>query len=100
MNKNENTANNPLITIGIPVYKSEAYIRQTLDSLLAQTYPSIEFLFVDDCGGDSSLSVIQEIKESHPRGSDIHLITHLKNKGVSLEKIILKKNYFVILAIN
>jgi len=74
------------VTIGIPVYKSEAYIRQTLDSLLAQTYPSIEFLFVDDCGGDSSLSVIQEIKESHPRGSDIHLITHLKNKGVSASR--------------
>ena len=56
------------VTIGIPVYKSEAYIRQAVDSLLAQTYPSIEFLFVDDCGGDSSLSIIQEIKESHPRG--------------------------------
>lgn len=72
------------VTIGIPVYKSEAYIRQTLDSLLAQTYPSIEFLFVDDCGGDSSLSIIQEIKESHPRGCDIHLITHQINEGVSV----------------
>lgn len=74
------------VTIGIPVYKSEAYIRQTLDSLLAQTYPSIEFLFVDDCGGDSSLSIIQEIKESHPRGCDIHLITHQINEGVSVSR--------------
>lgn len=74
------------VTIGIPVYKSEAYIRQTVDSLLAQTYPSIEFLFVDDCGGDSSLSIIQEIKESHPRGCDIHLITHQINEGVSVSR--------------
>jgi glycosyltransferase involved in cell wall biosynthesis len=32
------------VTIGIPVYNVEKYIRQTLESALAQTFPSIEFL--------------------------------------------------------
>ena len=32
------------VTIGIPVYKSKAFIRRTLESALAQSYPSIEFL--------------------------------------------------------
>ena len=38
------------VTIGIPVYNVEKYIRQTLDSALAQTFQSIEFLICDDCG--------------------------------------------------
>ena len=36
------------VTIGIPVYKSVDYIRRALESALAQTYPSIEYLIVDD----------------------------------------------------
>lgn len=74
------------VTIGIPVYRSEAYIKQSLISALEQTYPSIQFLIVDDGGGDASISIIQEIKESHSRGRDIHIITHHKNMGVSVSR--------------
>ena len=35
------------VTIGIPVYNVERHIRQTIDSALAQTFQSIEFLFCD-----------------------------------------------------
>lgn len=74
------------VTIGIPVYKSEAYIKQSLMSALAQTYFSIQFLIVDDGGGDASMNIVREIKESHSRGHDIHIITHQKNQGVSLSR--------------
>ena len=36
------------VTIGIPVFNSEAYIRRALESAFAQTYPSIEYLIIDD----------------------------------------------------
>lgn len=71
------------VTIGIPVYNVEKYIRQTLDSALAQTFPSIEFLICDDCGSDSSIEIIQEIRDNHPRGKDIRILHQPNNMGVS-----------------
>lgn len=74
------------VTIGIPVYKSELYIRQTLESALAQKYPSIEFLLIDDAGGDGSLAIIQEIQQTHQRGGAMRVITHDRNMGVSASR--------------
>lgn len=74
------------VTIGIPVYKSVDYIRRALESALAQTYPSIEFLIIDDAGHDGSLDIIFEIEQKHPRGKDIRVICHQENHGVSASR--------------
>ena len=74
------------VTIGIPVYKSVDYILRSLESVLVQTYPSIEFLIVDDAGHDGSMDVIRAIAQTHSRGKDIHVITHHKNLGVSASR--------------
>lgn len=74
------------VTIGIPVYKSEVYIRQALESALAQTYPSIEFLLIDDAGGDGSLTIMQEIQQTHQRGTAVRIISHDRNLGVSASR--------------
>lgn len=74
------------VTIGIPVYNSVDYIRRALDSALAQTYSSIEFLIVDDAGHDGSIDVVQSIKETHPRGNNIHIIKHKENLGVAASR--------------
>ena len=74
------------VTIGIPVYKSVDFIRRTLESALSQAYSSIEFLIVDDAGCDGSMEVIEGIKREHPRGNDIHIITHPQNMGVSASR--------------
>ena len=74
------------VTIGIPVYKSVDYVRRALESALAQTFPSIEFLIVDDAGNDGSIDVIQSVKETHTRGGDIHIINHKENLGVSASR--------------
>jgi glycosyltransferase involved in cell wall biosynthesis len=74
------------VTIGIPVYRAEPYIRQTMESALSQTYPSIEFLVVDDGGGDRSVEIIRELEASHPRGKDIRILTHAQNQGVSASR--------------
>lgn len=74
------------VTIGIPVYRSEAYVRRALESALNQTYPSIEFLLIDDAGGDGSLAIMQEIQQTHQRGADIRIISHDGNLGVSASR--------------
>ena len=60
------------VTIGIPVYRSEAYIRRALESALNQTYPSIEFLLIDDAGGDGSIAIMQELQQTHQKGGAQH----------------------------
>lgn len=71
------------VTIGIPVYNAEKYIRKTLESALNQSYSNIEFLILDDRGTDNSISVVQEIKNEHPRGKDIRIVSQPKNLGVA-----------------
>lgn len=70
------------VTIGIPVYNAANYIRQTMQSALAQTFQSIEFLILDDCGTDGSIDAIQLIKQNHPRGKDIRIVSQESNKGI------------------
>lgn len=74
------------VTIGIPVYKSKAYVRRALESAQAQSYPSIEYLIVDDGGHDGSLEIIQELQRCSPRGQDVRIISHDKNMGVSASR--------------
>ncbi len=70
------------VTIGIPVYNIEEHIRQMMDSALAQTFPSIEFLICDDCGTDSSIDIIREYQRQHPRGKDIRIVRQPHNMGI------------------
>ena len=74
------------VTIGIPVYKSVDYIRDTMTSALNQTFPDIEFLIVDDCGQDGTMAIISQIQNSHPRGKDIRILKNDKNRGVSYSR--------------
>lgn len=70
------------VTIGIPVYNVEKYIRLTMDSALAQTFDSIEFLVLDDCGTDSSMDIVREYQQTHLRGKDIRIVRQPQNGGL------------------
>ena len=70
------------VTIGIPVYNVAKYIRQTMDSALAQTFQSIEFLICDDCGTDGSIDIVRQYQQSHPRGRDIRIVRQPRNMGI------------------
>ena len=74
------------VTIGMPVYKSVDYIKRSLESALSQSYLSVEFLIVDDAGCDGSMAVVRNFQKTHPRGQDIHIITHQANQGVSASR--------------
>lgn len=70
------------VTIGIPVYNVGNYIRLTMDSALAQSFDSIEFLVLDDCGTDNSMDIIREYQQTHPRGKDIRIVRQPQNGGL------------------
>ena len=71
------------VTIGIPVFQAEDFIRRTMKSALAQTYDNIEFLIIDDCSKDRSTNIIKDMQSSCERGGDIRLIVNPANLGVS-----------------
>ena len=70
------------VTIGIPVFNVEKYIRLTLDSVLAQTYPSIEILVCDDCSTDASADIVRQYQQESPRGKDIRILRQAQNMGI------------------
>lgn len=74
------------VTIGIPMFEAEKFLSQSLESALAQTYPSIEFLIVDDGCTDGSLSVVWDYQKHHSRGADIRIISNEHNLGVSASR--------------
>lgn len=66
-----------LITVLMCVYNGESFLREAIDSILAQTYDNFEFLIVDDGSTDQSKSII--LGYSDPR---IVLISNEINKGL------------------
>ena len=74
------------VTIGIPVYNSEKYLKETLESALSQTFPSIEYLIMDDCSTDTSMAIVQAYQQTHPRGEHIRIIHQPRNMGIGIAR--------------
>lgn len=74
------------VTIGMPVYESADYIERALLSALGQSYRSIEFLIVDDCGSDHTMDIVNKIKRTHHRGADIRILRNEGNQGVAASR--------------
>ena len=51
---------NPAISVIIPVYNAERYLRQCVDSMLSQTFKDFELLLIDDGSTDSSSIICDE----------------------------------------
>ncbi len=50
----------PAVSIIIPMYNTEKYIGECLDSILAQTFTDFEVIVVDDCSTDGSAAIVQK----------------------------------------
>lgn len=48
-----------MISVIVPVYNSEKYIEQCIQSILAQSYTNLEIILIDDCSDDQSLHICQ-----------------------------------------
>ena len=68
----------PKISVIIPVYNSEKYIAECLDSVLSQSYPNIEVICVDNCGQDGSRAIVDSYARKDAR---IKVLAAGSNKG-------------------
>ena len=57
----------PKVSIIVPVYNVETYLRQVLDSLVNQTLSDIEIICVDDCSTDNSRNIFEEYAQKDSR---------------------------------
>lgn len=72
----------PKITVIIPIYNQDAYIRECLDSVISQTLKEIEIICIDDGSTDYTLSVLNEYAWKDHR---IKIISH-PNHGVAYSR--------------
>ena len=71
--------NAPKVSIVVPVYNTEQYLRRCLHSLVSQTYTNLEIIIVNDCSTDNSDIIIQEFCKQDNR---IHYHKNDSNIGV------------------
>lgn len=69
----------PMISVILPVYNVEDYLKECFDSLLAQTYTDYELIVINDGSTDNSLAVINDYESQFER---INIICQ-ENKGLS-----------------
>lgn len=82
--------NTPLISIIVPVYNTESYLRNTIDSVLRQEYKNWELILVDDGSTDGSGRICDEYSERDSRIRVLHKsnsgVSDTRNKGLEIAK--------------
>jgi GT2 family glycosyltransferase len=66
----------PLVSILVPCFNGAAWLREALDSILAQTYPHIEVLLLDDCSSDDTPRIAAEYADR------VRVIRQPRNLGI------------------
>lgn len=69
---------NELISVILPVYNGEKYLKESIESILNQTYTNFEFIIIDDGSKDSSLEIIKEYEKEDER----IVVVSRENKGL------------------
>lgn len=70
----------PLISVIMPLYNTEQFVGQSIESILRQTLGDFELIVVDDCSTDGSYAVAERYARRDPR---IRLLRNERNKGVA-----------------
>lgn len=76
------TEKNKLISIVVPVYNVEQYLKQCVDSILKQTYKNIEIILVDDGSKDNSGKICDEYCKKYENCR----VIHKKNAGLGMAR--------------
>lgn len=69
----------PMVSIIVPIYNVEKYLKRCIDSILNQTYKNLEIILVDDGSPDKC----PEICDEYAKKDDRIIVIHNKNGGVS-----------------
>ena len=74
-----------LISIIVPVFRVEKYLRDCLDSLLVGQGDGYEVIAVNDCSPDGSASILHEYRQKYP---NLNVIEFPQNRGVSAARVL------------
>jgi GT2 family glycosyltransferase len=66
----------PLVSVVVPVLNGERYLEQSLDSILSQTYPSLEVLVLDDCSTDRTPAIAASY------GGSVRYVRQPRTRGI------------------
>lgn len=69
------------VSVIVPVYKVESFIGRCMRSLMEQTLQDVEFIVVDDCSPDNSISIAKQVAGDYPDRL-VTFIVHEVNKGL------------------
>ena len=78
-----------LVSVILPVYNSEKYIFEAIESVLNQTYKNIEIIVIDDCSTDTSAEIINNFNDNRIRyykNEKNSGIVYSLNRAISLAK--------------
>lgn len=72
--------NQPYFSVVVPLYNKQSHVRETIETILSQTYQDFEIVVVNDGSKDDSLKIVESIKDSRLR------IINQENQGVSVAR--------------
>lgn len=75
----ESSNKQPLVSVIVPNYNHENYLKERLDSIYGQSYQNIEVILLDDCSTDNSRFILKEYQKKYPQKTK--LIFNEKNSG-------------------
>lgn len=90
INKNE-IGSNPLVSVIMPVYNTEKYLQDAVDSILSQSEADFELILIEDCSTDTTREIVKEYAIRDPRVCPIYNDTNLGlvdslNKGIEVAR--------------
>ena len=75
-------SNNKLISVIVPIYNTEMFLKKCIDSLLNQSYPNLEIILVNDGSTDHSLDICKEYADKNKNV----VVINQENRGVSVAR--------------
>ncbi len=80
-------ANTIKVSILMPIYMVEKYLEKSLHSIFTQTYPIIDYVFVNNNSSDNSLQILQDtIAKYNIDQTRYTIINHDKNEGIAVSR--------------
>lgn len=69
------------VSVIVPIYNVEKYIKRCVNSLFQQTMKEVEYIFIDDCTPDNSIYILKEELKEYPE-CNVKILSHESNRGL------------------
>lgn len=86
----------PLVSVVTPVYNTEKYLAESIESVLAQTYKNWEYVIINNCSTDRSLEIARHYAQKDTRiriHNNAEFLNQMQNANHAMRQISLKSKY-------